>query len=88
MTFDANSDLVLVHQLIRQYVMASILVACLKSDSREHDKEIIPFVVGDKDKIPNLKNTTQVTFMAEQQWLNKDNVLSWDEIDQLAGATT
>lgn len=88
MTFNANSDLVLVHQLIRQYVMASILVDCLKSESREHDKEIISFVVGDKDKIPSLQNTAQVTFMFKQKWLSKDNVLSWDEIDRLAEATT
>ena len=76
-----NGELVLVHQLIRQYVMARILV-----DWREfhgwHRKDVIPFVVADKEA--SLKTKHQVKFMVSQGWLKEENVLSWDCIDEIA----
>ena len=82
--FDAKSKYVLVHQLVREYVLARILV-CLT----EKPKRVIPFVVGtDTDY---LKRTAQVRFMVDQGkrdpkqgWLKKDNVLAWDKIAALA----
>ena len=74
--FGANGNLVLVHQLIRQYVMAHILLKCL-----DKKKCVVPFVVGpDKSK---LKNYSQVDFMICQGWLKKENVLEWKQISNL-----
>lgn len=75
-SLDANSGYVLVHQLIRQHVMAKIL-----SDSCKSEKEIVHFVVGDKE---SLKNTAQVKFMIDQGWLPEGNVLFWDDIERIA----
>lgn len=77
-----NGKLILVHQLIRQYVMARILV-----DYRESDgfptKEVIPFIIANKHA--NLKNKHQVRFMRDRQcWLNKKNILSWDCVREIA----
>ena len=73
MSFGGNGDLVLVHQLIRQYVMAEILIEF--SNKR---KAVIPFVVC--DKVESVMKTSQVHFMIEQGWLKEENVLGWDEI--------
>ena len=75
----AKSEYVLVHQLIREFVMAKVLVDLSKSN-----KCVVPFVVGDKDKLANIKNSKQVKFMINQGWLNKKNILSWDCIDRIA----
>ena len=75
---DAKSKYVLVHQLIRQYVMARILVDLIPSN-----KQIVPFVVGDSDQLESIRNTGQVKFMVKKGWLKKENVLSWDEIEKL-----
>ena len=75
---DAKGSYFLVHQLIRQYVMATILV-----DLRKPEKKVIPFVVGDSDKLASLMNTVQVKFMLDQGWLKEGNVLSWDDIKEL-----
>ena len=80
MTFGANGSLVLVHQLIRQYVMAKILVD-LAVESDDPKKEVVPFVVG--DNIEELKKKHQVKFMLAQRWLKKENILSWDCIKEL-----
>lgn len=77
--FGADGRLVLVHQLIRQYVMAKILLDCLGCD-----KKVVPFIVG--DKLPSLKKTAQVKFMREQGWLEEKNILSWDDIEELCKA--
>ena len=80
--FNADSRRVLVHQLIRQYVMASILVKRLVSEGHAPKKTVIPFVVGnDTEKI---KKNGQVKFMIRQGWLKKENVLSWECIENLA----
>ncbi len=70
--FGANSDLVLVHQLVRQYVMARILV-----ELRKCKKEVVPFVVGGS------KNNHQVQFMICQGWMVEDNILRWNDIKAL-----
>ena len=74
-----NSDYVLVHQLIRQYVAAHVLLKILKM---EQVVEVIPFVVGN-DRADLLKHS-QVRFMTEQKkWMRKENVLEWDDIEAL-----
>ena len=75
MSFGADRKLVLVHQLIRQYVMASILVEMSNNRPR---KRVIPFVIG--DYVGSLNKTSQVRFMISQGWLKTRNILGWDEI--------
>ena len=78
-SFGENRELVLVHQLVRQYVMARILLDIVGSK-----KKIVPFVVGnDREK---LANDPQVEFMAEHYGMREDNVLGWDDVRGLAGA--
>ncbi len=72
MDLGANSNLVLVHQLIRQYVMAKIL-----ADLTNARKEIASFVVGVYAK------KRQVQFMIDHKWMDRCNVLTWDDIKQL-----
>ena len=69
---------VLVHQLVRQYVMAKILVE-LRDPYEEI--EVVPFVVG--DDVDQLHRTGQVRFMIGQKWLRTENVLCWEEIEKL-----
>ena len=68
---DAKSSYVLVHQLIRQYVLAKMLLKILG----EHRK-IVQFVVG--TKVENLKKNEQVMFVEKKGWLKESNILSWD----------
>ena len=77
---DAKLQYILVHQLIRQYVTARILVSL--SENYSH-KTVIPFIVG--TKVEGLKNKHQVDFMAldAQGWLRKGNILCWKDIDKL-----
>ena len=65
----ASSRLVLVHQLIRQYVMAKILI-----EMDGCGKNVVPFVVGAKI------DALQVEFMISQEYMKEEHVLSWDEI--------
>jgi len=78
MSFGANSNHFLVHQLIRQYVMATILV---ELSPRSQGKKVIPFVVG--DDFSRLIQSTQVKFSMSQGWLRAANVLTWEEIASL-----
>ena len=71
--FGSDSRLVLVHQLIRQYVMAQALLEALGSK-----KQVIPFIVG--PDAAKLKERGQVRFMLEQCWLKESNVLNWKEV--------
>ena len=73
-----NSNLVLVHQLIRQYVMAKVIL-----DLQGKCRKVTPFLVGDSKKLDSHRNTVQVKFMVAQEWLRLENVLSWDRIRQL-----
>ena len=72
----ADSKHVLVHQLIRQYVMASVLVELNGSH-----KQVVPFVVGDRRE--NLMKTHQVKLMVKIGYLRKRNVLSWEELSAI-----
>lgn len=74
----ADSRHILVHQLIRQYVMAKILV-----ELKGSDKEVVPFVVGDCRE--DLMKTRQVKFMIERDYLSKGNVLSWESLLAILG---
>jgi len=76
MSFGSRGNLVLVHQLVRQYVMAQILTVLSK-----RVKKIVPFVVG--DDVEKIKNTRQVKFMIDQGWLDAGNVLTWGQISAL-----
>ena len=78
----ANSCDVLVHQLIRQYVMAKILVE-LTRESTDKDREVIPLLVV--DCLEELMKTAQVNFMIEKNWLSKRNVLSWNKLKRILG---
>ena len=75
---DAKSRHVLVHQLIRQYVMARILVEL--TDSK---KEIVPFVVGDSRK--DMMESEQVKFMIKWGCLRDSNILSWTQLSDILG---
>ena len=68
---DAKSSYILVHQLIRQYVLAKMMLTIL-GDHRE----IVQFVVG--TEVENLKKNGQVLFVEKQGWLKENNILSWD----------
>ena len=76
-----NGRNVLVHQLIRQYVMARILVELIGEDCR-NDKamKVVPFIVADKENLKSVKKRTQVRFMIWKGWLAEENILSWNEI--------
>lgn len=76
---DGSGDLVLVHQLIRQYVMATILTG-----HRKCNREVVPFVVR---KESDGREPLQVQFMKKKGWLPERNVLSWEEIAKLARAS-
>ena len=76
MSFGANGNHVLVHQLIRQYVMAKILIEYSASS-----KAVVPFVVC--DSVDAVLRTSQVRFMMAQGWLRKENVLCWGKVKAL-----
>ena len=89
---DVKYEYVLMHQLIRQYVMAAILL-----DRIGCDKRIVPFVVGDGEKLrkryPQQQHIHQINFMIcqgknerSQGWLNEKNILSWDCIEKLTSS--
>ncbi len=82
-----NPDYILVHQVIRQYVMARILVNHISASSNVKEKKVVPFIVGDKDKLPSIRNSTQIKFMTESEMpsMSKKNVLTWNCIEKLAG---
>jgi hypothetical protein len=68
---DGDSRYVLVHQLIRQYVLAKILLTILGED-----RKIVQFIVG--PEVEDLKKKEQVKFVEKQGWLKENNILSWD----------
>lgn len=75
-SFSSDKEHILVHQLIRQYVMASVLLDCLGCG-----KTVVPFVVG--GDASRLKRNSQVDFMIWKCWMSKRNVLSWSDISKL-----
>lgn len=75
-SFHASGKLVLVHQLVRQYVVASVLVDVLQSG-----QEIVPFVVVDGTR--ELRSH-QVQFMIAQGWMREENCLTWCVFEAMA----
>ena len=71
--FDADGTRFLVHQLVREFVLARVLLHRLGSQ-----KEVIPFVVG--NNVERLRSQPQIIFMIRQTWMKEENVLSWDDI--------
>ena len=72
--FHADGNHVLVHQLVRQYVMARVLV-----DVAGGGREVVPFVVT--RECPRFD---QVRFMIERGWMEAGNCLTWEEVAALA----
>ena len=81
-SLDTKSRYILVHQLIRQHVMARILLKVCGTDL-----EISHFLIGDRKRIANLKKRVQVRFMEKQKWLRPENVLSWERIAEMTSGT-
>ena len=76
-TLGANGRHVLVHQLIRQFVMARMLVRVMGSSHT-----VVPFVVAGSRS--DVENSGQVQFMLAQEWMREENVLTWREIEEMA----
>ena len=81
-SFDAKSKYVLVHQLIRQYVIAEILVHLVAEAKNQRPKKVVPFVVAPRGKkLESLMETAQIRFMTGypkgRPYLKKSNILSW-----------
>lgn len=74
--FGSNSDYVLVHQLIRQLVMARILI-----ELKGGDIQVVPFVIGDCRE--SLMRRHQVKFMIKERYLCERNVLSWEDLSTI-----
>lgn len=72
--FGTNGKLVLVHQLIRQFVTASLLIKV----QEEREKVVVPFLIVDDEKWA--KDTDQVDFMLCQKWLFEDNIRTWKDL--------
>ena len=75
--FNTRSEYILVHQLVRQYVMARILVDLLGTG-----KKVVPFVVGNEPA--KLRKLKQVDFLVRQRWLREENILKWDDLKYMA----
>ena len=85
--FGRDGKLVLVHQLVRQYVMAKVLLDVLKCN-----KEVVPFVVVEGTKgrtysskeVPGLPAPRgQLAFVIDQGWMKACNRLTWDDVATL-----
>ena len=73
----ADGQLVLVHQLIRQHVVATLFL-----DAMNKKRTIEQFVVLRKS--PNAdKRPRQLEFAISQCWLKKDNILTWDQLTEI-----
>ena len=77
MGLHANSKYMLVHQLIRQYVMANILLKHLGNE-----KTVVPFMVSNDSA--KEKRNLQARFMLCQEWLKEENILTWEDVGKLA----
>ena len=75
-TFGASGGDVLTHQLVRQYVMARILI-----EMQGAFRRVVPFVVG--NHATALLKNSQVRFMIKQNWMQEENVLEWSDIEAL-----
>ncbi|MBI4197980.1 MAG: hypothetical protein HY533_02585 [Chloroflexi bacterium] len=78
-SFGASRKNILVHQLIREYVMAKIAVLLRPA---YESVAIVSFVIGEKEKKRYLHSNKQVRFLVAQGWLTEDNILSWSDLKQ------
>ena len=76
--FHADGNLVLVHQLVRQYVTASVLV-----DVTGSNLKVAPFVITNKPRDEKSRWPDQIRFMLHQRWMNEGNRLTWAEVKDL-----
>ena len=85
MSFNANATHhMLVHQLVRQFVTASIWAAYEAAVIGEgNQKLIVPFIVSDREKLPKLRNNNQVQFLLHNGWLSPDKLIAFEDISQL-----
>ena len=74
-SFHARGTLVLVHQLVRQYVLAKVLVDVLGCG-----REVIPFIVVDSTRG---RQSHQVQFMVAQGWMRLENCLTWNALQAM-----
>ncbi len=74
--FGTDGSQVLVHQLMGQYVQATVLLDVLKIE-----KQVMPFIVCD-DKAAVMRSG-QIQFMLRKGWLKEDRILTWDDIEAL-----
>lgn len=74
-SFHASGKLVLVHQLVRQYVLAKVLVDVLGCD-----REVIPFVVVNSTRG---RQSHQVQFMVGQGWMSAESCLTWSALQAM-----
>ena len=86
--FHASGKLILVHQLVRQYVMAKVLVDVLPCH-----REVVPFVVtegvqrqtrSDRNADEPGLRSRQVQFLIQRCWMQPCNCLTWDDLERLA----
>ena len=76
-----QGDLVLVHQLVRQYVTARILIDRLVSRGQASPVRVVPFLVRNKS---TGREQAQVDFMVERCWMERENALTWNDINELS----
>lgn len=76
--FHANSKLVLVHQLIRQYVLAKTLV------NLTSEKKVVPFIVR-QEIDAGQEEKAQIGFMKKHYGLTESNILTWEQIGWIEG---
>ncbi|MDC9820955.1 hypothetical protein ABRQ07_14320 [Pectobacterium polonicum] len=75
-TFGAHGGLFLPHQLLRQYIMARILI-----DELGKDLDVVPFIISNNSS--ETKKNGQVKLMESLSYLNIDNnVFTWCDIDK------
>ncbi len=72
--FGANSKHIMTHQLVRQYVMATILCELIEEKCGQKT-EVIPFVIGD-----NAEKYAQVKLLQHMNWLSPGNIISWQKL--------
>ena len=79
--FKPDSGHVLVHQLIRQYVIARMIVHL----AGRPGKQVVAFVVTGQERVESVKNSAQVEFMSAspRRWLPKSNILSWGQVNDI-----
>ena len=79
--FGSNRKLALVHQLIRQYITATVLLALTHNCHK-----IVPFVVLSEEDQTKFREEEsrpfQLDFLIKQGWMKRCNIRSWCEIQK------